>query len=57
MEHLPIILVLNKIDRLIVGLKMTPLEAYYHIRAILEHLNAVVAEQYASLLFEKTVRY
>jgi ribosome assembly protein 1 len=55
LEHLRIILVINKIDRLIVELKMSPLEAYYHIRVILEHLNAVVAEQYASLLFEKTV--
>jgi hypothetical protein len=34
---------------------MSPLEAYFHIRAILEHLNAVVAEQFASLMFEKSV--
>ncbi|CAF1124620.1 unnamed protein product [Rotaria magnacalcarata] len=53
LEHLRIILVLNKIDRLIVELKMSPLEAYFHIRTILEHLNAVVAEQYTSLLLEK----
>ncbi|CAF3687506.1 unnamed protein product [Adineta steineri] len=53
LENLRIILVLNKIDRLIIGLKMSPLEAYLHIRAILEHLNAVVAEQFASLLLEK----
>lgn len=34
---------------------MSPLEAYFHIRSILEHLNAVVAEQFASLMFEKSV--
>jgi ribosome assembly protein 1 len=55
LEHLRIILVLNKIDRLIVEMKKTPLEAYCHIRSILEHLNAVVAEQFASLLLEKSV--
>ncbi|CAF0768983.1 unnamed protein product [Rotaria sordida] len=55
LEHLRIILVLNKIDRLIVELKMSPMEAYFHIRSILEHLNAVVAEQFASLLLEKSI--
>ncbi|UJR28421.1 hypothetical protein I4U23_009661 [Adineta vaga] len=55
LEHLRIILVLNKIDRLIIGLKMTPLEAYLHIRGILENINAVVAEQFTSLLLEKSV--
>ena len=32
------------------------MEAYFHIRSILEHLNAIVAEQYTSLLLEKNVR-
>lgn len=36
---------------------MSPLEAYFHIRVILEHINAVVAEQYTSLLLEKSVCY
>jgi hypothetical protein len=34
---------------------MSPLEVYFHIRGILENLNAVVAEQFASLLLEKNV--
>ena len=55
LEHLRIILVLNKIDRLIVELKMSPLEVYGHIRSILENLNAVVAEQFTSLAIEKSV--
>ncbi|KAI8066612.1 P-loop containing nucleoside triphosphate hydrolase protein [Gongronella butleri] len=37
------ILVLNKIDRLIVELQMTPLEAYLHLNKILEQANAVMA--------------
>eukprot|EP01112_Ceratiomyxa_fruticulosa_P019964 TRINITY_DN6668_c0_g1_i1.p1 TRINITY_DN6668_c0_g1~~TRINITY_DN6668_c0_g1_i1.p1 ORF type:complete len:256 (-),score=67.51 TRINITY_DN6668_c0_g1_i1:72-725(-) len=35
-------LVLNKIDRLITELQMTPLEAYNHIKQILEQVNVVV---------------
>lgn len=54
LEHLHIILVLNKIDRLILELKMSPLDVYFHIRGILEHLNALVAEQFTSLLLEKS---
>jgi len=42
-------------DRLIIELKMSPLEVYFHIRGILEQLNSLVAEQFASLLFEKSV--
>ena len=34
---------------------MSPLEVYFHLRTILEHLNAVVAEQFTSLLLEKNV--
>ncbi|CAF0726325.1 unnamed protein product [Didymodactylos carnosus] len=55
LEKLRLILVLNKIDRLILELKMSPFEAYLHIRGILEHLNALVAEQFTSLLLEKSL--
>jgi hypothetical protein len=34
---------------------MNPLEAYFHIHGILDHLNALVAELFASLLLEKSV--
>ncbi|KAI8330977.1 hypothetical protein BC941DRAFT_475149 [Chlamydoabsidia padenii] len=37
------ILVLNKMDRLIVELQMTPQEAYLHMNKILEQANAVMA--------------
>ncbi|KAI7872992.1 P-loop containing nucleoside triphosphate hydrolase protein [Spinellus fusiger] len=37
------VLVLNKMDRLIVELKLTPQEAYLHLNRILEQTNAVMA--------------
>ncbi|KAI8376315.1 uncharacterized protein BYT42DRAFT_382453 [Radiomyces spectabilis] len=37
------VLVLNKMDRLIVELKLTPHEAYLHVNKILEQTNAIMA--------------
>ena len=37
------ILVLNKMDRLIEELKLSPTEAYYHLNKIIEQANAVMA--------------
>ncbi|KAI8086124.1 uncharacterized protein BX664DRAFT_386577 [Halteromyces radiatus] len=37
------ILVFNKMDRLIVELKLTPQEAYLHLNKILEQVNAIMA--------------
>ena len=42
------ILVLNKIDRLIIEKKMTPLETYQRINQILEQVNAAVALLFSS---------
>lgn len=41
-EHLKPLLVINKIDRLITELKMSPGEAYTHLSKLLEQVNAVV---------------
>jgi ribosome assembly protein 1 len=41
-EHLKPILVINKMDRLITELKMTPGEAYLHLSKLLEQVNAVM---------------
>ena len=41
-EHLKPILVINKMDRLITELRMTPAEAYSHLSKLLEQVNAVV---------------
>jgi ribosome assembly protein 1 len=42
------ILVLNKFDRLITELKLTPYEAYEHLNKILEQANAIMAGFYAN---------
>ncbi|KAI9790730.1 MAG: Cytoplasmic GTPase/eEF2-like protein (ribosomal biogenesis) [Peltula sp. TS41687] len=41
-EHLKPLLVINKMDRLITELKMSPGEAYIHLSRLLEQVNAVV---------------
>ncbi|XP_035706674.1 elongation factor-like GTPase 1 isoform X2 [Folsomia candida] len=43
-EDIKPILVLNKLDRIILELKFTPLDAYIHLTQILERVNAVMAE-------------
>lgn len=47
------ILVFNKMDRLIVELKMTPHEAYIHINKILEQANAIMATFFTGDLMEE----
>lgn len=42
LEKLKPLLVINKIDRLITELKMTPAEAYSHLERVLEGVNAVI---------------
>ena len=42
MEKLKPLLVINKLDRLITELKMTPAEAYSHLSKLLESVNAVM---------------
>lgn len=48
MENLKPILVLNKIDRLILEKQLTPLDAYVHISQVLEQVNAVMGNIFAS---------
>uniref|UniRef100_A0A0A1X8Z3 Ribosome assembly protein 1 n=1 Tax=Zeugodacus cucurbitae TaxID=28588 RepID=A0A0A1X8Z3_ZEUCU len=52
-EQLKPVLVLNKIDRLILEMKLTPLDAYFHILQILEQVNAVLGSIFASDVFSK----
>jgi U5 small nuclear ribonucleoprotein component len=42
-QHLPVILVLNKLDRLAVELKMPPGDAYYKLKHTLDQVNATLA--------------
>ncbi|KAI8141466.1 P-loop containing nucleoside triphosphate hydrolase protein [Fennellomyces sp. T-0311] len=50
------ILVLNKMDRLIVELKLTPGEAYLHLNRILEQVNAIMATFFTGDLMEDEAR-
>ena len=41
-ERLPITVCINKIDRLILELKLPPTDAYYKLRHILEEINSLL---------------
>ena len=45
-EGIQLCLVLNKINRLILELKMTPEDAFKHLNSIVEHANAIVSKLY-----------
>ncbi|GBP64971.1 Elongation factor-like GTPase 1 [Eumeta japonica] len=51
-ENIRAVLVLNKIDRLILDLQLTPLDAYVHMTQVLEQVNAVMGELFATEVFE-----
>ncbi|RIA97611.1 P-loop containing nucleoside triphosphate hydrolase protein [Glomus cerebriforme] len=55
-ENVRPILVLNKIDRLIIELKLTPQEAYVHLNKILEQVNAIMGTFYAGDMIEEETR-
>ncbi|XP_011500123.1 PREDICTED: elongation factor Tu GTP-binding domain-containing protein 1 [Ceratosolen solmsi marchali] len=52
-ESLKPILILNKIDRLITEMKLSPLDAYVHLNQVLEQVNAVMGELYASDVMDR----
>ncbi|XP_078386576.1 elongation factor-like GTPase 1 isoform X2 [Cetorhinus maximus] len=52
LENIRPVLVINKIDRLIIELKLTPLEAYIHLQKILEQVNAVTGSLFTSKVLE-----
>jgi ribosome assembly protein 1 len=45
-EQIKPLLVINKIDRLVTELKMTPSEAYSHLSRLLEQINAIIGSFY-----------
>ena len=47
-EGIKPVLVLNKLDRLIVELKLDPLSAYVHLAQVLEQVNAIIGELFAA---------
>ncbi|XP_066994936.2 elongation factor-like GTPase 1 [Anabrus simplex] len=48
MENIRPVLVLNKIDRFILEMKLSPLDAYVHLTQLLEQINAVMGELFAT---------
>ena len=44
LEDMPIVLVINKMDRLILELKLPPTDAYFKIKHVVEEVNTVIAE-------------
>lgn len=56
LEGLKPILVLNKIDRLITEIKLTPLDAYVRLTQVLEQVNALMGELFASDVMEREER-
>ncbi|GAA5930708.1 hypothetical protein JCM1841_004742 [Sporobolomyces salmonicolor] len=53
LSHLRPILVINKLDRLITEIKLSPIEAYHHLTRIIEDVNAVVGSFYSGERMEE----
>ncbi|XP_028257978.1 elongation factor-like GTPase 1 isoform X2 [Parambassis ranga] len=53
LENIRPVLVINKIDRLIMELKLTSQEAYIHLQKILEQVNAVTGTLFTSKVLEE----
>lgn len=56
-DRLRPILVLNKMDRLVTDLRLTPIEAYHHLTQVLENVNAVMGSFFASERMEVDERW
>ena len=56
-EHIKPILVINKMDRLITELKMSPLEANSHLAKLIEQVNAVVGSFYQGERMEDDLKW
>ncbi|KXJ94687.1 P-loop containing nucleoside triphosphate hydrolase protein [Microdochium bolleyi] len=56
-EKLKPILVINKIDRLVTELKMTPGEAYLHLSKLLEQVNAVLGSFFQGERMEEDLNW
>ncbi|OCF36934.1 ribosome assembly protein 1 [Kwoniella heveanensis BCC8398] len=56
-DRLRPLLVINKMDRLITELQMSPSEAYHHLSQLIEQVNAVMGSFYASERMEDDLRW
>ncbi|KAF9485896.1 translation elongation factor 2 [Pholiota conissans] len=57
LDRLRPILVVNKFDRLITELKLAPVEAYHHLARLIEQVNAVMGNFFASERMEDDLRW
>jgi ribosome assembly protein 1 len=51
-EHVQPVLLLNKIDRLITELQLSPLEAWHHLKNVVEQVNAIAGHLYTGAVLE-----
>ena len=42
-ERVPVVVVINKVDRLILELKLPPADAYFKLRHTLDEINAIIS--------------
>ncbi|KAG4431426.1 hypothetical protein IFR05_013095 [Cadophora sp. M221] len=56
-EHMKPLLVINKMDRLVTELKMTPGEAYIHLNKLLEQVNAVLGSFFQGERMEEDLNW
>ena len=56
-EHLKPLLVINKVDRLVTELKMSPGEAYTHLSKLLEQVNAVIGSFFQGERMEENLQW
>lgn len=56
-DRLRPILVVNKFDRLITELKLSPVEAYHHLSRLIEQVNAVMGSFFAGDRMEDDLRW
>lgn len=60
-ERLPVTLCINKIDRLIIELKLPPMDAYYKIKHIIDEVNSILltysegAGKFLSIYFSRKI--
>lgn len=56
-EHLKPVLVINKVDRLITELRMSPGEAYIHLSKLLEQINAIIGSFFQGERMEEDLQW
>ena len=56
-EKLAITICINKIDRLMLELKLPPGDAYYKLRHIIDEVNALIRYYTSELDFKYTIQY